>query len=71
MEGGDGETKMRSKQDRRLLLKVWRLPGGLGIQFGAPLFLPVICQIAYISLYNAANAFKEALCIGNTSQEYQ
>lgn len=71
MEEGDGETKMRRKQDRRLLLKVWRLPGGLGIQFGAPLFLPVIRQIAYISLYNAANAFKEALCIGNTSQEYQ
>lgn len=68
MEEGDGETKMRSKQDRRLLFKVWRLPGGLGIQFGAPLFLPVICQIAYISLYNAANAFKEALCIGNTAQ---
>lgn len=50
MEGGDGETKMRSKPDRRLLLKVWRLPGGLRIQFGTPLFLPVICQIAYMSL---------------------
>lgn len=71
MEGGDGEMKMRGKQDRHLLLKVWQLPEGLGIQFGAPLFLPVICQIAFISLYSAANAFKEASCIGNTSQEYQ
>lgn len=48
--------KMRRKQDGRLLLKVWCLPGGLGKQFWFSDLREM--SMAYLNLYNAANAFK-------------